>query len=76
MIDFNKLLLFLFLLLGFVLSGCSSNSDVDASVYFDSRFERFVETSQNIDNDKVIALLSDKTTIQLDSEIRSGTLEN
>ena len=66
MMHFNKLLLFLFLLLGFVLSGCSSNSD----------FESFVETLQDIDNDKVIALLSDKTPIPLDSEIRSGTLEN
>jgi len=66
MIHFNKLLLFLFLLLGFVLSGCSSNTNSADSV----------ESLKSVDNDELLALLSDKTPIPLDSEIRSGTLEN
>ena len=62
----SLVLFFLFTFQSIVLFGCSSNTDLADSV----------ESLKSIDNDKLLALLSDKSPIPLDSEISSGTLEN
>ena len=69
MMSIKKSLFLTVLLQSTVLFGCSSNTGSVDSV--DS-----VDSVQGINNDKVSALLNDKSPVPLDDEIVSGTLNN